>query len=150
MPAKRAPKIEPTPEPTARLPHVGEQVIVGPSGNVYVVSRVSTDGSDVDLSLPGTNMMRFRVPVADLNFVEKEQPRQAKPAKPVINVEEIRERIIAAEHSSVDQFSGDIAVLKKYLRSKGIDAAIIEELDALCEDMEERWKIAVSTISKLL
>ena len=94
--------------------------------------------------------MRFRVPLADLNFVEKEQPRQAKPAKPVLNIEEIRERITTAQHSSVNQFSGDIAVLKKYLRSKGVDPAIIEELDGLCEDMEERWKTAVNTISKLL
>jgi hypothetical protein len=95
--------------------------------------------------------MRFRVPVTDLNFVEKEQPREAsKPTKPVINIEEIRERITTAQHSSVDQFSGDIAVLKKYLRSKGIEAAIIQELDGLCEDMEERWKTAIKTISKLL
>jgi Tfp pilus assembly protein PilO len=55
-----------------------------------------------------------------------------------------------AQQSSVDQFSGDIAILKKYLKSKGIEAAVLEELDSLCEDMEKRWLAAFEPIESLL
>lgn len=50
----------------------------------------------------------------------------------------------------MDQFSGEIAVLKKYLRSKRVPADAIEELDSLCKDTESRWKVASKRISELL
>jgi hypothetical protein len=74
----------------------------------------------------------------------------SKPSKPQIDIEEVRERIATARQSSVDQFSGDFAVLKKYLKSKGIEAAALEELDSLCEDMEKRWSAAVEAIAVML
>lgn len=48
----------------------------------------------------------------------------------------------------MDQLSGDIAVLKKYLKSKGVRAA--EDLDQLCKDNEKSWQTAVAKIAKLL
>jgi hypothetical protein len=62
----------------------------------------------------------------------------------------VREPIANAQQSSIDQFSGDIAILKKYLKSKGIYQVALEELDSLCEDMEKRWNAAVETISGML
>jgi len=134
----------------ARLPTLGERVSIGSSGTVFSITRVSE--KDVDLQLPGTNIERFRVPVDDLRYLDapKEPSRSSKPAKPAINLEEVRERIATAQQSSIDQFSGDIAILKKYLKSKGIEQDALDELDQLCNDTEKRWRAAVETIEGLL
>lgn len=126
---------------------VGDRVTIGNSNTVYTVSRVSHSGTQVDLYLAGTNIERFRVPVSDLNFVERPTPRQPpKPAKPAIDVDEVHEHLLAAQHSSMDQLSGDIAILKKYLKSKGIRSTAIDELDSLCEATEKRWAEAVEAV----
>jgi hypothetical protein len=134
----------------ARLPTIGERVSIGSSGTVFSITRVSE--KDVDLQLPGTNIERFRVPVDDLRYLDapKEPSGASKPAKPAINLEEVRERIATAQQGSIDQFSGDIAILKKYLKSKGIDQDALDELDDLCKDTEKRWHAAVETIEGLL
>ena len=136
-----------TPEPPP-APQVGDRVTLGTSDTVYIVTRASSNGKDVDLNLTGTNIERFRVPVDDLKFVDLAPRPPAKPAKPTINVEEVRERLATAQHASMDQLGGDIAILKKYLKSKGIDAA--EELDRLCRQTESRWADAIEAISKPL
>jgi hypothetical protein len=130
----------------ARLPILGERVSIGSSGTVFSITRVSE--KDVDLQLPGTNIERFRVPVDDLRYLDapKEPSRSRKPAKPAINLQEIRERIATAQQSSIDQFRGDIAILKKYLKSKSIDQDALDELDDLCNATEKRWRAAVETI----
>ena len=126
---------------------VGDRVTIGNSDTVYTITRVNHTGTQVDLNLSGTNIERFRVPVSDLNFVERPTPRQPpKPAKPAIDVDEVHEHLLAAQHSSMDQLSGDIAILKKYLKSKGIRATAIDELDSLCEITEKRWAEAVEAI----
>ena len=140
-----------TPEPTnqPRIPYLGEKVTVGTGSSVWTVNKVSSDGSEVSLHIEGTNLERFRVPAADLNFVDAPRPSAPpKPVKPAIPVEEIRERLANAQHASMDQLSGDIAILKKYLKSEGIDAA--DELDGLCKATEQGWEDAVEAISKLL
>lgn len=126
---------------------VGDRVTIGKSDTVYTISRVSHSGTQVDVHLAGTNIERFRVPVSDLNFVERPTPRQPpKPAKPAIDVDEVHERLVSAQHSSMDQLSGDIAILKKYLRSKGIRSSLIDELDDLCEATEKRWANLIEEI----
>lgn len=136
-----------TPEPPP-APQVGDRVMLGTSDTVYIVTRASADGRDVDLNLPGTNIERFRVRTEDLKFVELAPRPPAKPAKPSINVEEVRERLVAVQHSSMDQLSGDIAALKKYLKSEGVDAA--DELDRLCKATEERWQAVTDRILEML
>jgi hypothetical protein len=133
-----------------RVPTVGERVSIGSSPNVFSITRVGD--KDVDLQLPGTVVERFRVPVDDLRYIDepKEASQSNKPTKPAINLEEVRERIAAAQQNSIDQFSGDIAVLKKYLKSKSVPTEAAEELDLLCEDTEERWRAAVAKIEELL
>ena len=123
---------------------------IGSSRTVFSITRVSE--KDVDLQLPSTNIERFRVPVDDLRYLDapKEPSRSSKPAKPAVNLEEVRERITTAQQNSIDQFCGDIAILKKYLKSKSIDQDALDELDDLCNDTEKRWHATVETIEVLL
>jgi hypothetical protein len=138
----RAAQPETPPPPT-----VGDKVTFSQSDTVYTVSRVSPSGTQVDLRLEGTNIERFRVPVADLDFLDRPMRRQPpKPTKPVIDVEAVREQLTTVQHSSMDQLSGDIAVLKKHLRSEGVSVRAVEELDDLCEATEKRWAAAVEEI----
>jgi hypothetical protein len=140
-PSKAAQHEEPPP------PSVGDKVTFPHSDTVYTISRVNPSGTQVDLRLEGTNIERFRVAVSDLNFAERPTPRQPpKPAKPTIDVEAVREHLTAAQHSSMDQLSGDIAILKKYLKSQGVRASAIEELDDLREATEKRWAAVVEDI----
>lgn len=50
----------------------------------------------------------------------------------------------------MDQLSGDIAILKKYLKSKNLPAEAADELDRLCKDTEENWRAVVAKIAELL
>ena len=138
-----------TPEPPP-IPQVGDRVTLGSSDTVFIVTRASSDGKDVDLNLPGTNIERFRVPTDELKFVDLAPRPPSKPARPRINVEEVRERLATAQDSSMDQLSSDIAILKKYLKSKGVPTEAAEELDHLCKDTEESWHAAVAKIAELL
>jgi hypothetical protein len=150
MPPKR--KIHTDQLPLTWQPQVGDRVTLG-TETIYTVTRASQNGSDVDLQTPGTNLYRYRVPIGDLKPVDpvREPSRQtSKPAQKSVDVEAVREHLASAQHSSVDQFSGDIAILKKYLKSKGIDSGALEELDRLCKDTEESWRAAVTKIEELL
>ena len=135
--------------PNAPLePRIGDRVSISSFDTVYIITRASID--NVDLNLPGANIERFRVPTQDLRFVDLAPRPPAKPAKPTINLEEVRERLATAQHASMDQLSGDIAILKKYLKSKGIDSGVLEDLDRLCKDTEESWRTAVAKITEML
>ena len=150
MPPKRKPHTDQL--PLTWQPQVGDRVTLG-TETIYTVTRASQNGSDVDLQTPGTNLYRYRVPIGDLKPVDpvrQTSSAPSKPAKPSINIEEVRERMATAQQSSIDQFSGDIAILKKYLKSNGIEAAALVELDSLCEDMEKRWSAAVEVIKEML
>src|ERR1700733_7795638 len=127
MTAKRKPNADQL--PLTWQPQVGDRVTLG-AETIYTVTRASQNGSDVDLQTPGTNLYRYRVPIGDLKPVDpvREPSRQAsKSAKTSVDVDAIREHLANAQHSSVDQFSGDIAILKKYLKGKGIDQDALEE-----------------------
>jgi hypothetical protein len=54
---------------TKRTPKVGEPVIV--DGKRYIVTRVSPDGSQVDLTIAGTEFERFRIPTSKLSYPKK-------------------------------------------------------------------------------
>ena len=150
MPPKRKPHTDQL--PLTWQPQVGDRVTLG-TETIYTVTRASQNGSDVDLQTPGTNLYRYRVPIGDLKPVDpvRERSRQAsRPTRKPVDVEAVREHLANAQHSSIDQFSGDIAILKKYLTSKGVDRDALKELESLCEDVEKRWNTAVETISGLL
>jgi len=63
MPKKTAAKPQPTWQPS-----MGDKVSMG-TETVYEIVKVNSEGTEVDLQLPHTNIMRFRVPVADLTPV---------------------------------------------------------------------------------
>jgi len=52
-----------------RIPTVGERVIM--AGREYIVTRVSNDGSEVDLCVPNADLERFRIPTSKLSFTKK-------------------------------------------------------------------------------
>jgi hypothetical protein len=87
-------------------PQVGDKVTVGTG--VYEIIRVHYGGDEVDLQFPGTNLMRFRVPIAKLTYVERKPP--AKNSNPFTNPEptldagEVLERIRTVELSITHNF----------------------------------------------
>jgi hypothetical protein len=66
MATRKKPPPKPAPEPAL---YVGARVIPAGSDSVYEITRVSNDGTQADICLRGTNLERFRVPVASLKFV---------------------------------------------------------------------------------
>jgi hypothetical protein len=129
-------------------PQTGDRVTVGNRETVWTVSSVSYNEREVNLSIPGTNLERFRVPVDDLNFVDRAPRKPKEPPKPKMDVEAIRERVEEAEHSLLDHLHGEIVALKKFLRSKGLSDT--EVLDEFTKSTEMSWKEAVEAIDKKL
>lgn len=129
---------------TPEAPQVGDRVTVGSSDTVWTVSSVSYNGREVNLSIPGTNLERFRVPINDLNFAGRAARKPKEPPKPKMDVEAIRERIEETGHSILDHLQGELAALKKFIRSKGLAAT--EILDEFEESTETRWKEAIEEI----
>jgi hypothetical protein len=66
MSTRKKPPAKAIPQPVL---YVGARLIPAGSTLVYEITRVSDDGTQVDLSLRGTSLERFRVPVASLTFV---------------------------------------------------------------------------------
>lgn len=141
-------KPEPEHHTHHETPNVGDRVTVGKSDSVWTVSHVYSDGTEVNLHIPGTFLERFRVRVEDLVFLDRVRRQPAKPPKPKIDVEEVREHIEAVHHSLIDHLNGEVAALKKWLRSKGVSAE--DPLDEFAEATETSWKAAVQAIEEKL
>jgi hypothetical protein len=141
------------PEPPA-APQVGDKVKPGASEMVYEVSRVSPDGVEVDLHVPGMNLQRFRVRTDTLSFVERKPPaRTSNPftnPEPAIDVGEVLERVRTAERENLQRLKDDIAILKAYLKTQGAPKATISALEGLTIDQHKSWKTAVERIEELL
>jgi hypothetical protein len=129
-------------------PQTGDQVTVGDRETVWTVSSVSYSGREVNLSIPGTNLERFRISVDDLNFVDRAPRKPKEPPKPKMDVKVIRERIEETEHSLIDHLQGEIAALKNFLRSKDLNG--VEVLDEFTKSIETSWKGAVEAIEEKL
>lgn len=129
-------------------PQVGDRVTVDGSTTVWTVSSVSHNGREVNLSIPGTNLERFRVPIDDLNF-EGRVPRKPKePPKPKMDVKAIRDRMEETGHSILDHLQGELAALKKFIRSKGL--SVVDVLDEFEEKTEAGWKEVIEAIESKL
>jgi hypothetical protein len=146
---KSAPKDQAPPAPVVRVPIYSERVRRSGSDTEYEITYVSPDNSYVHIGIPRTNFEHRHVAVSGLIFLA-ESRTPPKPTKPTYNIEDIEERLVSVQHSSVEALSGEIAILKKYLRGKRVPKEVLEELDALCHDNEQRWQEAVSKIAKLL
>lgn len=134
---------------TQRASMVGERVTVGTLKTIWTILSVSHSGKEVNLHVPGTNLERYRVAVADLNYTDSPRPQKPKePEKPKIDTEAVREHLTAAHHAIIDHLNGEIAILKKWLRSKGFSAD--EVLDHASESIEASWNEAVEVIEEKL
>jgi hypothetical protein len=141
-------KPEPEHHAAHGTPGIGDRVTVGTSGTIWTVSSVSYSGREVNLHIPGTNLERFRVMVEDLVFVDRTERKPKEPPKPEIDVDAVRERVEEAQHAILDHLEGEIAGLKKFLRSKGVP--ISEELDNFADTTETSWKQVVGAIEEKL
>lgn len=132
-------------------PSVGDKVTVGNSDTVWEISAVSDDGKEVRLHIPRTNLERFRVPVADLTFVDRRQiAKPASPLEPKIDIDGIHERLVVAQHDSVQRLSADVAQLKQLLALDGAPASVGKGLDTLCAEVDERWDAAIRAVMERL
>ncbi len=136
------------------MPQVGDKVRPGRSEMVYEISRVSQDGIDVDLHVPGMNLDRFRVRTDTLTFVERKPPaRTSNPftqPEPAFDASELMGRISTVHRENLGRFDDDIAILKKYLRTEGAPKAAISMLEDMSNEQHESWKTAVGRIKELL
>jgi hypothetical protein len=132
-----------------RSPLPGDRVTVSNGSTVWTILSVSHSGNEVGLHVPNTKLERFRVPVSDLSFVDSPRPAKPKePEKPKIDTEEVREHLASVHHSMIEHMQGEVAVLKKWLRSKGVSAS--QPLDEFADAAETSWKEAVDAIIGLL
>ena len=136
------------------LPQVGDKVKPGRSEMVYEISRVSQDGSDVDLHVPGTNLQRFRVRTDALTFVECKTPAKTSnpftQPEPIFDAGKVMERISAVQRENLQRLDDDIEILTKYLKTEGVPKAAISALEGMSHEQQESWKKAVEHIEELL
>jgi uncharacterized small protein (DUF1192 family) len=141
-----------TPEPPPR-PQVGDKVTNAKS-SVLEITHVSLDGLEVNLVLPGTNLEWFRVRTDALTFVERKPPaRTSNPftnAEPVLDVDEILERIATVQEENLNRLDGDIDILKTYLKRQHAPKAAIEALEGLTVQQHVGWKKTIDQVEKLL
>jgi len=127
-------------------PQIGDQVTVGDGTSVLTMSRVYSDGREVNLEIPGTNLERFRVQVSNLHFVDRRPRKPKEPEKPKIDVDEVREHLDVVRHSLIEHVQGEVAVLKKWLKSKGVVTYAVSGLDEFKEAVVVNWKEAIDAI----
>jgi hypothetical protein len=136
------------PEPPP-MPQVGDKVKPARSEMVYEILRVYDDG-EVDLQVPGMNLMRFRVRPESLTFVERKPPvRSSNPfttPEPVFDAGEILERIATIQEDNLKRLDDDIDILKAYLKTQRAPRAAIEALEGLTVEQHVSWKKAVDRI----
>jgi hypothetical protein len=135
-------------------PQVGDKVKPGRSEMVYEISRVSDDGAEVNLHVPGTNLERFRVRTDTLTFVERKPPaRTSNPfttPEPAFDAGEVMERIAAVKEENLRRLDDDVDILKAYLKTQHAPKAAIEALEDLTVDQHKAWKISFGKIKKTL
>jgi len=56
------------------MPQIGDKVTRPRSESILEITRVSKDGDEVNLQLPGTNLEWFRVKTDTLTFVDRKPP----------------------------------------------------------------------------
>ena len=94
-------------------------------------------------------MERFRVNTDDLTFIERREPAKV-PTKPTFNAEEVREHVATVQHKAIDELNSEIAILKKYLKSKKAPPEASDDLDSFYKQQEQAWEAIVAKISELL
>ena len=136
------------------MPRVGDKVTIPSAKSVLEVTHVSHDGDEVNLQLPGTNLQWFRVRTDTLTFVERKPPARTSipftDPEPVLDVDEILERIGTVQEENLKRLDDDIDILKAYLKTQHAPKAAIEALEGLTVEQHVSWKKAVKEIEELL
>jgi hypothetical protein len=131
------------------LPNVGDQVILRSSGTTYLVTAASPSGREVNLSLPGTNLERYRVSVDDLEFLGR-HPAPSKPANPEWEPEEVVARFEKAKSSSQEQLNAELSELTSYLKTKGVPDLVSNEVNKLGDEIRAQWQEFLDRLPDLL
>jgi hypothetical protein len=141
------------PEPPI-VPHIGDKVTFPRASSVLEVDYVSSDGTEVTLRRPGTNLQWFRIKASDLTFVDRKAPaRTSNPfttPEPAFDADEILERIATIQKENLQRLDEDIDILKAYLKTQHAPKAAIEAVERLTVEQHVSWKKAVDQIRKLL
>jgi hypothetical protein len=132
--------------PDKRIPNVGERVLKD-GKNEYIVSKVSPDGNQVDLTVPGTNLKIYRVLTSTLNFPDRPTARKPAKAKPKLDAADLMERIGNVQRDSLQRLDDDIDILMKYLKTKGAPKAVLDALEDLSSEQHKSWKTAIERIA---
>ena len=136
------------------MPRVGDKVTTPRSSSVLEVTHVYYGGEEVNLQRPGTNLEWFRVKADTLTYVERKPPaRTSNPftePEPVIDADEILERIATVQEENLKRLDDDIDILKSYLKTQHAPEAAIEALERLTVEQHVNWKKAIERIKKLL
>jgi hypothetical protein len=142
----------PASEPIA--PQVGDKVRPGRSEMVYEILRVHSGGDEVDLHVPGTNLLRFRYRTDNLTFVERKPPAKTSnpftTPEPTLDAAAVLERIDIVRRESLKRLVDDIDILKSYLKTENAPNAVIEALETLIVDQHVNWKKAIEKVKKAL
>jgi hypothetical protein len=145
---KKAATPEATPEP-----QVGDKVRPGRSEMVYEILRVYSGGDEVDLHVPGTNLLRFRHRTDNLTFVERKPPASTSnpftTPEPTLDAGQVLERIRTVQSENLQRLDDDIEILTKYLKSEDAPKAAISTLEGMRVKQHESWKAAVERIEKI-
>jgi hypothetical protein len=134
------------------MPQVGDKVIPERSDSTWVITHVSPGGEEVNLTLEGTNLERFRVSSDTLKFVDR-APRTSRAAaevQPKLDVGEVLERIGTVQRENLQRLEDDIAILNKYLKTKDAPKAAIDLLNTLGKEQRDNWQSVVDHIQELL
>ena len=115
----------------------------------YEITYVSPDSRFVHIGIPRTNFEHRHVAVTALIFLEQSRVT-TKPARRPIDTDKIRERLDTVRHGIMNHISGELAILKKYLKSKRVYAEVAEDLDAFCKEQEDAWHAVVAKIKSRL
>ena len=136
------------------IPQVGDKVIPERSDSTWVITHVSSDGKEVSLNLPGTNLERFRVSSDTLKFVDRKPPaRTSNPftnAEPAFDATQALERIRIVQSENLQRLDDDIAILIKYLKSEGASKSVLETLESLSNEQHASWQATIERIDELM
>jgi hypothetical protein len=94
------------------------------------------------------------MPLDRITFVERKPPERASnpftTPEPVINTDEILERIATVQEENLKRLDDDVDILKTYLKTQHAPKAAIEILESLTVEQHVSWKKAVARMKGLL
>jgi hypothetical protein len=150
MPSRKKPAAPAAPI----VPRVGDKVTIPRASSVLEVEQVSSDGSEVTLRRPGTNLQWFRVPADTLTYVDRQPPAKTSnpftTPEPTLDAAAVLERIDIVRRESLKRIDDDIDILKTYLKTEDSADAAIEALEDLTIDQHKSWKAAIEKVKKAL